>query len=209
MSPPGNPPCRLRALPGDRDAGVTLLEVMVAMGIMSVVMAMATSAVITIHRAAARTESVSIAQSQLAIAFGRFDAEIRYASGISMPTDSPHPYVEYLLTYDGTPRCTQLRVKTDATVSILQSRSWQPGSTPGADWNTVANNVTLVAGRSPFVRTTPGASSPFQRLRLLLEVAVGEGAVASRKRTDVEFTALNTSLSTKSDTLCAHWRPAS
>jgi type II secretory pathway pseudopilin PulG len=194
------------APPGRRgpDDGITLVEVVVAMSIMSIVMAMFTTAILQMYRSANRNESASTAQSQLHLAFQRLDKEIRYASGLSTPgLVGGDPYVEYLTVNTGTRACTELRLHL--ATGQLQRRTWTQGVAPQpGGWTALASN--LDPG-TPFTVTVADPTYNFQRLRLTLSASAGNGNDAVVRQSDVTFTALNTSLATSSATVCAEGRP--
>jgi Tfp pilus assembly protein PilV len=189
---------------GATDAGITLVEVVVSMTILSVVMAMFTGGVLQMYRAANRTEAAATSQSQINIAFLRLDKEIRYAAGISTPGSvASDPYVEFLTTYTGTPVCTELRLRVAARQ--LQRRTWAQGSSPltPSPWIPLASDI---SSTQPFTLSAADATFNFQRLRLKLVATSGAGGTATSKQTDVTFTAMNTSLTTSSATVCTEGR---
>src|SRR4051794_16095539 len=61
------------------DAGVTLVEVLVAFGVMSVVMALFTAGVAQSYRVANKADAMAVARQQLHTAFLRLDRDVRYA----------------------------------------------------------------------------------------------------------------------------------
>lgn len=187
------------------DAGVSLLEVMVAMTLMMVFMAMFLSSIVQIFGAANRTEAVATAQGGANIAFARLDKELRYAAGISAPArvGGGDWYVEYLTINTGTPVCAELRLNT--ATAQLQRRSWlrDTGVPQTDDWRPLASDVT---SDTPFEFFAPDATNSFQRLRINLVVTVGLGANSGSTQTDVTFSALNTSLSTESSAVCGEGR---
>jgi type II secretory pathway component PulJ len=181
-----------------------MIDVVVAMTLMSLFMAMFTGGIVQMYRSANETEAMSTAQAQLTTSFLRLDAEIRYAAGISAPglvgADS---YVEYLITNTGVAMCTELRL--DVASGQLQRRSWARDATPPAPsgWNPLASDV---SSPQPFTRSAADSTYNFQRLRLNLVASAGGGTTGAAKQTDVTFTALNTTLLTDSDTVCADQR---
>ncbi len=186
------------------ERGFTLIEVMVAMVVMTVFMAMFTVSMQQMYRATNKTESLSVAQSQISISFLRLDKEIRYAAGISTPgTVGSDSYVEYLTTNGSSPLCTQLRLT--GVGRLLQRRTWSQGSSPltPSGWTVLASDVTST---QPFTYLAPDASFNFQRLRLKFVANSGSGAAATLKQIDVTFTALNTTLTTSSATVCTEGR---
>ena len=191
------------------DGGVTLIEVTVAMTLMVVVLSMFSTAMIAVYRTISRSEAVTIAQTQVTLAFQRLDRQVRYATSISQPTTGTagYPYVEFLTTFDGVPRCTQWRLRTHHPVLALQTRSWLRDATPDSTWTTLASNIRPVSGTVPFTRLTPDSASQFQRLQVRLEASSG-GTTAS-KQLDMIFTALNSAGTGTDDDTCAQWRPSS
>ncbi|MEU4625406.1 prepilin-type N-terminal cleavage/methylation domain-containing protein [Actinoplanes sp. NPDC023801] len=215
------------AFPGPReDDGVTLVEVMVAMTVMSVVMSVFTAAVIQAYRSVNATTNTSAAQTQLHLAFQLLDREVRYASGITVPNTTAINgawYVEFLGIEAGTGKsvCHQLRL--DAT-GVLQQLTWTPGSAPaaGTRGHTLASQLMAPGGTIavPFQRqdagsmpdARPAASAPvtgadftpdYQRLRVQLTTTSGTSSAAQ----DVTFTALNTSRATTDPNVCIEGRP--
>ncbi|HWG97786.1 MAG TPA: prepilin-type N-terminal cleavage/methylation domain-containing protein [Pilimelia sp.] len=175
------------------DAGVTLLEVMVAMTIMSVFMALFTASTVLMYRSANDTESAAEAQSEVNRAFVRLDKEIRYAVAINpgyrRVSDSAW-YVEYATTNSGVTTCTQLRLINDQ----LQRRTWTEDSSGVSSAPVVssplASRVRAASGTEPpFERTAPAGAA--QTLRLYVAAHTGSGAHAKVKETRVTFSALN------------------
>jgi prepilin-type N-terminal cleavage/methylation domain-containing protein len=178
---------RLRAGPDD---GVTLLEMVVAMTLMTLFMAMFTGAVVQMFGVLDRGDATSTVQAQLNVAFLRLDREIRYAAGITTPGQGTGGdwYVEYLTSTTST--CGQLRlhVATGAPTASLQLRSWSTTGSPPPGWTTLATG--LAAGQ-PFSVKPADATSNFVRLELTVTASSGAARYQTSRRTDVTFTALN------------------
>jgi type II secretory pathway pseudopilin PulG len=201
-----------RRATGDRDdAGLTMVEVLVTMGLMGVVMVVFTAAILQAYRANMKTESMSIVQSQLQTAFQRFDRELRYASWIAQPGQVNNAWYVEWAGYDGS-QCYQLRLDAGG---VLQMLTWPRAGTPpveGTAGQTVATNL-VVTGSGPFERqaagVTTGASAgtdfapDFQRLRVRLTARVDD----STAQVDTTFTALNTSRNTPATNDCSSGRP--
>lgn len=200
------------------DRGVSMIEVLVSMVVMSIVMTIFTSAIVTIYRVVNKTESVSTTQVQILTAFQRMDRELRYASAVSLPSvpgAGGDYYVEYLMTNTGDDVCVQLRLQT--STKRLERRSW-PKSPPTA---TPSPWAVLVAPVKPLTSITPpqlsppppfefipaGGPSNYQSLRVNLQVTAGAGATATTRETKVTFTALNTTIETQSTSVCGEGRP--
>jgi prepilin-type N-terminal cleavage/methylation domain-containing protein len=191
---------RWRGLAGDE--GVSMIELSVALVIMSLMMAMFMTSVVQMYRGANKTDSIATAQSQISIAFQRLDRDIRYAEGISTPSTGAPWYAEYVTTYTGTAICTQLWL--DTTAGQLKHRTW----TQGGSYARILG-VPLASGVSatqPFTVYLPDATYNVQRLRVRLTATSGSGATASTQNVDVTFTAMNTTMSTSSSTVCTEGR---
>ncbi|MEU7907047.1 prepilin-type N-terminal cleavage/methylation domain-containing protein [Actinoplanes sp. NPDC049118] len=191
------------AAPQRDDAGLSLIELMVTMGVMSIVMLVFTTGIVQVYWANRRTETVSVAQSQLHMAFQRFDRELRYASSISLPNDvaiGTRYYVEFAEA-DPT-KCVRLRLDThgQAGAGILQLIRWNLGTPPTATspWTTVASNLDVGSdkpfarqdvGEKPYATATVGQDfmTAFQRLRIRLTTKVADAVTT----VDTTFTAVN------------------
>lgn len=201
------------------DAGVSMVEVLVTMAIMTTVGAVFTGAILQAYGAANKVETRAQAQAQVRLAFQRLDREIRYAYGISAPStaqeaaaDSGTWYVEFLRvdSQTGVPECRQLQLKNGK----LSLRRWTPSAPPasGQAGTVLASDIDMnvfatasapgspvplerqVAGSTPFASAGSHYSPEFQRLRLRLVTVVGDQRMSS----DVTFTALNTTRATAS-----------
>jgi type II secretory pathway pseudopilin PulG len=207
------------------DDGTTLVEIMVTMGIMSIMMVIFTSAILQIYRTTTATESLTSAQSQLRTAFERFDQQLRYASWIAEPgLFGTAWYVEFA---GPTPTdCFQLRLETEAAGAeeadgqgLLQLLTWTQGRPPpvGQPGQTIAGQI-LTTGVEPFfdrqsVNEMPYAipsanavgadfATVLQRLRIRLTTKVEAGTA----QIDTTFTGLNTSADVTGNA-CSEGRP--
>ena len=197
----------------EEDRGTTLVELLVAMGIMTVFMAIFTGAVLSMTRTVTKVEAETSASGQVHSAFLSLGRLVRYATAITTPGVSPTSgdwYVE-LRTVNGDPAvetCTQLRV--DVEHQRLEKRTWQP-STQSSDlhWLTVASGV-VNGGAAPGSSDQPFAepaaleatSTSLQRLTVNL-TTTGSGA-GSHVRTHgtTTFVALNSTPETSSTSAC-------
>jgi hypothetical protein len=177
----------------------------VTMGVMSIVGAIFTAAILQVYQTTVKTESISIAQSELQRAFQRFDKELRYASWIAEPgLVGTAWYVEFAGA-DET-KCRQLRLETSPPerdnetdgYGVLQMISWTRGTPPEADaeYQTIASQLLTPDVDGPFQRQAAGTvsaagpgsanfASEFERLRIRLTTQVGD----SIAQVDTTFTA--------------------
>ena len=210
------------ARPERDDAGFTLTETLVTLGVMSVVMAVFTGGIIQMYRTSAKTEAISVVQSQLQTAFQRFDRQIRYASWIAQPGQVGTAWYVEWAGFDGT-QCYQLRLETEpadrpadetAGRGLLQMLTW-PRATPpdpGTAGQTIAANLAVPDSGGPFTRQLPtsvvgdgltGFTPDFQRLQVRITGQMGD----SNAEVDSTFTALNTSRNTPVTNDCSKGRP--
>lgn len=203
------------------DAGVTLIEVVVSMGIMAVVGTVFTAAVAQAYRVTDTVDARTRAQAQIRLAIQRLDQQIRYAYDITTPSTPEEAaaasgtwYVEYVRVVDasaGTQECNQLRLRD----GNLLLRRWAPGALTAAGQirTALASDIDMsafatasaadatvpfqlqAAGSNPYAQSSARtAFSPeFERLRVRLATLVG----GQRLSSDVTFTALNTTRSTE------------
>ncbi len=188
------------------EAGASLVELLVASGIMAIVGVIFTTGVIQVYRTQQAAEADAITQGELSRAMLRLDRAVRYAYFIGTPHTEAGgvPYVEYFsITPDvasGThvKQCVQLRLAgTDPLALRLETRSWKQTAATAAPtgWVTLASHLTRVNGAAPFTRTSPTQAVNHQ----LLTVRLGARYGTTTKATALSFTAMNTYQSTSSD----------
>jgi prepilin-type N-terminal cleavage/methylation domain-containing protein len=182
---------------GQDEHGVTLVELVVAMTIMSIFMSIFTAVAVQMFKFESDTESATSAKTQIHLAFLRLDREIRYASGISTPTSA---FVEYVRTDTHDPLCSELWL--DPASKALRTRSWTQGTTPASNWITLATDATAT---TPF--TLFAAAPPYTTQRLNLTITIGpNGGNGPSRVMNATFTAQNTTTSTSSGTVCTEGR---
>jgi len=183
------------------DSGVSLLEMVVGLVIMTIFMSMFTGAVVMMYNASSKSEALADTASQVSIAFNRLDASVRYASAITTPGQSGDDwYVEWLSTYSGQHDCTQVRL--DASAGQLQQRTWavdSDGTATGVSgWTPLASGLSTDGSVAPFILSLAsdaprpdGMALPYQQLRFhLIAEATGRTGVTTTT-SDVTFTAFN------------------
>jgi prepilin-type N-terminal cleavage/methylation domain-containing protein len=184
--------------PDPDDAGVTLIELMVAMTLMSIFGTIFVSGIAQMYRAANYAEALATAQSQVRIAFGRLDTQIRYATGLSTPgpATGADRYVEYLTSNTGTEMCGQIRLQ--GSTSLLQWRQWNRGGQPGG-WTLLASQV---SSATPFTVTQTSTGSASQTLTITLTSAASGGS----KQFRTTFAALNSGPGVDTSAYCVEGR---
>ncbi len=218
---------RLRRRVASGESGMTLIEMLVAMLIFTIILAIFMSSVVLMTRSTTRAEALANSQSQLDNALLRMDKEIRFASALDQPGSQTETtpsagqdwYFEMLTGSEST-TCiawrwheTAAQSGEPATVSPyigeLQTREWSTSATTSPAWDTVATNVMIPGGSgTPFTFTYPGETSPItapanqqsQVLDVDLYDLTGPGITATLSQSEVSFVARNTSTSTSTNT---------
>lgn len=179
---------------------MTLVELIVAMGIFTVVIAVFMAGIVVMTKNTARAQAVADAGDEVRRVFQRLDKEVRYASAINRPGtgSSGAYYVEYLVSAveaGDQPTCTQWRYVPSS--GTLQRRSW-PNATSSVSpsaWSTLASRVRNdLATQKPFQFTPAGSINASQQLRVFLDVGPASGGTGAQL--DSQFVARNTDTST-------------
>jgi len=136
------------------ESGTTMIEIVVAMVIMTIAGSIFVGAVVSLSRTTNYAQAVTDSATNTNQAYQALDRTVRYASAISQPGlgvgATKHWYVELQDTTSGTAECTQLRVNT--TTQQLQRRTWPAtGVAPINGWVPIASGITNGATNPPFV----------------------------------------------------------
>lgn len=199
---------RHRAVRDGGDRGVTLVETVVAMTIMTVFGGIFTGAVIAMTNAASKAEATTRSADALNQAYLSLDKVARYASAISTPGVGAGGswYVELRATHSGVETCTQLRI--DKATQQLQKRTWTvgDGSAPTAFVPLASgiSNGDAVASSAdqPFVLPASGGTATAQRLSVTLASVSGNGSTATTSQSSFSFTAVNSTSATPAGSIC-------
>jgi Tfp pilus assembly protein PilW len=195
----------------DDDHGATLAEILVGLGVLSVVMAIATGGILQVFRAVGRADAASVTQSQAQFAFAILDKEVRYASWVRPPAHTGrYVYVEFLSAEARTRERRCHRAVVDRAAGTLRLQSWQPDLVPGA--GRVLAGQLVTAAPVVFTLIEPDTlnnrvTSTHQRLRVRLTARFGSGSDQRTVSSDVTFTALNTSPTSTVGSECTVGRP--
>lgn len=213
------------------DAGVTMMDVMVAMGITSIAVAIATTGMVQLYDVVHTTTRVDDVYRQIGFAYQRLDQEIRYAYDISAPGAAAdgNPSVEYLTRESsGSWTCNQLRLIGDK----LDVRRWPVTSAaPTGGWRVLASGLSgpttpdpdpsppaavaaQVARFPDFLPATLSGSaaagaSGFAQLRIRLTATSAEPKGTTRRETSMTFVAGNSTLSQHDSRVCSTGRSTS
>ncbi|GIF10111.1 PulJ/GspJ family protein [Actinoplanes teichomyceticus] len=200
--------------PATDDQGFSLIDLIVATSLMSMILMLVTGAVLEVYSTVNRTETLSIARDEVGNSFRRLDKELRYATWVSTPAQVGSAwYLEYA-TATG---CQQL-VFRDGT---LTRAAWTlPGTTPGsaiplasdlAQTGTVAPFTVYAPGDEPYASASPdtsGVGSEYEPEHAQIRLRFTGRAGNTSLPVDVLFTAQNTSRNTPALNECSKGRPA-
>lgn len=155
------------------DRGLTMVELLVAMGIFSAAVALAFSAVITIVQMSGEAQRSADAAAELRIAIAQIDRQVRSGNVLFSPANETTTGCTAVGTFAGTcmriytqsngdHRCVQWQVVADTSAGatpdtyVLRSRSWDPDWASGTGsvsaWGVVARDLHYEAGvtEAPF-----------------------------------------------------------
>jgi prepilin-type N-terminal cleavage/methylation domain-containing protein len=145
-------------------AGFTIIELIVALMVFSIFLAIITTSVLALTRSSSRIQVAAVSTNQELAVFQRFDRAIRYADGINGQGtgSSGSTYIEFRTPSDSTASgltmCTQWRY--DPAKATVSSRTWQDGNFSSATpWNVQLNNVANDGGANyPFQYIAPDSN---------------------------------------------------
>ena len=183
----------------EREDGLTLIELLVSMGIFTIVIAVFMAGVVSMTRSTTHSQEVTDAGNAVRRAFQTMDKQIRYASAINFPGVAPvsgNHYVEFRTESQPNglaPLCTQWRL--NVATKELQSRTWRDPGTTRTAWVTMATNVrnklTAPGSQPPFVLKPAGGN--LVRQQLAVTVVSGRGTSPIGADTSTVFVARNSS----------------
>lgn len=207
--------------PDNGEAGTTLVELMVAMAILMVVMALVLPAYLALHSSEATTAAMTTDDTVIVPALRQLGAEVTNATLLASPCASgtnastpacqggtpttPPSGFAVLLTYDapgsGAPTCSQWRVFG----GVLQSRSWSPSTTTAVAFATEAAGVSIANTTSPWqppfaLEATTGAKAQILDVDLVLQSATN--IAGQELKTSMDAQAVAPSVSGATEPTC-------
>ncbi len=193
---------RARSVTGasERDAGMTLIEMLVAMGLFAILLGVFMSGISAMTSMTVRARAAVDSSDEVRRAYQRMDKQIRYASAVNRPgVVGGNQYIEFITTdpSDSTAiTCTQY--KLNATADTLAFRTWPDvDGAAASSWVVVASRVQNNPATDPvFTFKATDGSHNRQRVTVYLNVETPQGDGAELRS---EFVAVNTTPTTKTN----------
>ena len=191
------------------DQGFSLLELIVALGVFSLFIAMAISTFSTIGNAVVTARSRANSATGVLDVFQTMDRQVRYADSINFAGlgASGDAYIEFHVsasaTTTGIATCTQWRyVPANGTVGVpgtIGFRRWNEGATPPSGWQIKETDVDGTAsGTYPF-SLTPATAGISTLQQIVLSITAGNTLPGNTTLASVGFVARNSSLQSPSN----------
>jgi type II secretory pathway pseudopilin PulG len=182
------------------DEGTSLIELLVVMIIVTMIMAIITTAIVnmvhTSQRERGQTNNLDASRKIITL----LDHSVRYANAITLPgigTDGSL-YFEFRTGNSGQQQtCTQWRYVS--TGGVVQWRTWQPplsglGTVTASSWATAAIGISPI-GSTPIFSVTASSSADAKE-ELNVAFTSTSGAPPSHSASQVTFTAVNSTAPT-------------
>lgn len=191
----------------DRDRGLTMIELLVAMTVFSIAVVLAFSAVIIVMQKSGDAQRSADAQAELRIALAQIDRQVRSGNVLFSPAEETMPGdCQSVGLYSGTcmriytqsngPRkCVQWQLMEDPAATttpatyLLRTRSWDPGGGAASGWGVVARGLHYVDGADPATLEAGDTKPPFT---LATADASGAPTLYGDRMLEVHLEALDT-----------------
>lgn len=189
--------------PQSSEDGMTLLEVIVAMGIFMIFMAVILTTTVTLAQSTTRARLTAEASNSALVVFGYFDRQARYADAINFPGAgvSGARYVEFRTlgpTTASAATCTQWRFVP--SLSRMESRSWTDAAgVVVPSFTTKLTDVIDDGGADYPFKLTPASNDGSRMQQLTVTVHSGSERLNAGAAMGATFTARNSSVDSPSN----------
>lgn len=194
---------RVMPRPSGEDAGLTLVELIVALGLFTLFLSILVGGIVGFTRATTDARIDAQTSSAVGAAMKRVDKSVRYANAVNYPVVvSGKTYVEWqtdaVSAPSGVTTCTQLRYT--AATGTIALRTWVAGAAASTGtWNVILSNIRGAATATyPFQVISAGANSNYQGL--VMSVVTGPAAAAGTTTSSTVY-AKNSSSNSTSNTV--------
>jgi type II secretory pathway pseudopilin PulG len=191
---------RLERRLGGAQVGFSLIELVVAMGIFTLFIAVFMTSMVNLARGTTRAQVTAEASTGVLTVFQEFDRRVRYADTVNAAGagSSGARYIEFrsLRPVTGSadvPMCTQWRfVPSTGRVETREWREASPSTTTTA-WTSKLSEVIDQGGAEYPFRMIPASVSGSSRQQLGLRLRAGNQALGAEATIDTTFVARNSS----------------
>ncbi len=188
-------PRRAGTVPEQPVQGFTLVEMAVAMMLMSVVLVLTITGMIHLLNPTLQTEAIGTTTSQLDLAFFNLDQQVHYASSIWAPYKGTAGNYDVVFewTFNGQSNASCSQLQMSPTTGQLLERTWPASSPPSTapGWHIWATNLIVPSpAANPF--SFPTTLYAKQELTVTLTAASGTGQAYRTEVSSMTFTALDT-----------------
>lgn len=187
------------------EAGFSLVELMVAMVIFTIFVAVILTSIVAISRSAVRTQLVGESTNSTLVVFGSLDRQVRYSDSINYPGVGPsgNRYVEFRVPAASTAGgllaiCYQWRFSV--VNSRLESRQWtESDPTTATAWSPKLSNVADDGDPTHPFQLDAANISDKPRQKLLITLNPGTDAQTAGAGMSTTFIARNSSIKSQSN----------
>lgn len=185
---------RRASFPRPSEDGVSIVELVIAMLIFSVVLAAYFGALISMVNTTSRAKSSVDASDAMRAAYNAMERQARFATSINRPVQgvSGAWYVEFestMLPNNMPSMCYQWRL--DPATKVMSYRTWSEDGVTVTAWHGVAWKVESIGGGSPFSFTAATPTVVAQTLTVSLQAKSSSGEMLGQQSTT--FVARNSS----------------
>ncbi len=192
-----------RDLRSDSDGGMTLIELLVAMGLFTILLGVFMSGIAAMTSVTVRSQAAADSSDEVRRAYQRLDKQLRYASAVNRPgVVNGRQYIEFRNPSDdvsASPTCTQYRL--NGAADTLEFRTWlDEAGASASSWTVVASRVKNNPTTEPaFVFLGTDGDHNKQRVTVYLNVENPQGDGAELRSTFVALNTTSTTVTTEAD----------
>ncbi|WP_432533516.1 PulJ/GspJ family protein [Kineococcus arenarius] len=177
------------------DRGFTLVELLVAMGIFSLVLGVFMSGVLVMYRDTNRSQAVASTSDALRKTFMTMDRQVRYAEGVNYPgLVNGNYYVEFRAPSDGGKPATCYQWRYSVSGGTIAYRTWAATGSAGNVWTQTANGLLTGLTTSPFTMHKAEVTTEVDKVsysRQRLQVRLSGARDGGAEETSTTFVATN------------------
>ena len=140
----------------DDERGMTLAELMVAMGILSIAMVILLSALTSMQRATVNQDVRTRTTDQIRLAMQTIDRQVRSGNLLYPPNAAGYTFLIYTQAYSAQDDISRCAMWTIDSQNRLMYANWAPNATPGnLPWTNVAEGIMNRAQSQPAFTLDP------------------------------------------------------